>query len=173
MISPSTRRAVGVIAVVALGVGAAVAACHVTPQCPLADLLGRRPANVEPNVNPNGTGENPMSTASSHNQATGQVEHADAGDFGPKVLDSSVPVLVDFYADWCGPCQRLAPTLETLAQENPGARVVKVDVDRSPQLAMRYGVSAIPSLRVFKDGEVVAEHVGLASKGQLQAMLRQ
>ena len=114
-----------------------------------------------------------MSTAASANHVTGRVEHADAASFDAVVLKSPVPVLVDFYADWCGPCQRLAPALESLAKETPGAKVVKIDVDHSPELATRYGISAIPSLRVFKDGEVVAQHVGLASKSQLLALLGQ
>ena len=187
MISPSTKRAAAV-AVAVLVVGGGLVACKASPGCPLAALIGSRPAdpvarepapggqlppNIEPKVNTNLLGENPMSTAASHNQVTGRVEHADAGSFEQKVLNSPVPVLVDFYADWCGPCQRLAPTLEALAKENPGAKVVKVDVDRSPELAMRYGISAIPSLRVFNRGEVVAQHVGLASKGQLLSLLGQ
>ena len=187
MNSPSTRRAVGVIGVAVLAAGGGLLACKVSPGCPLADMFRNRaanpaareravadqvPPNIPPKPNTNETGKNAMSTATSANQHTGRVEHADTASFGQKVLKSPVPVLVDFYADWCGPCQRLAPTLEALAKETPGARVVKVDVDRSPELAMRYGVSAIPSLRVFKEGEMVAQHVGLASKGQLQALLR-
>jgi thioredoxin len=113
-------------------------------------------------------GEDAMSTTT---QAYGKVQHADGSNFDQLVLSSDAPVLVDFYADWCGPCQMIAPALEELARENPEARIVKVDVDQSPQLAARYGISSIPSLKVFKDGQVVGEHVGMANKARLKALL--
>jgi len=181
-------RAATAIAVAVIGVGGGLVACQLSPGCPLAMIAGREAPDLvaddfisgrqalpaaEPNPNTNDPGENAMSTASSNPQVTGQVEHADAGSFQQKVLQSSVPVLVDFYADWCGPCQRLTPLLEELARETGDARVVKVDVDRSPELAMQYGVSAIPALAVFKDGQVAARHVGLANKGQLKALLEE
>lgn len=100
------------------------------------------------------------------------VEHVNQRSFDEQVLHAEVPVLVDFYATWCGPCKRLAPTLEELAAESPGARVVKVDIDDNPELAARYGVSSVPSLLVFKDGHMTARQNGLASKSQLQAMLK-
>ncbi|MGO8753321.1 MAG: thioredoxin [Thermoguttaceae bacterium] len=93
--------------------------------------------------------------------------------FFTMVLKSNVPVLVDFYADWCGPCQRLAPVLEELARETPGAKIVKVNVDQSPSLASEYGVDSIPSLRVFRNGVVTNQLVGLASKSQLRSLLVQ
>jgi thioredoxin 1 len=100
-----------------------------------------------------------------------QVQHANDANFRNMVLKSEVPVLVDFYADWCGPCQRLAPLLEELAAETPGARIVKVNVDHSPALAAAYGVDSIPSLKVFKNGTITDQLVGLASKNQLRALL--
>jgi thioredoxin 1 len=103
--------------------------------------------------------------------AKSPVQHANDVTFRDLVLKSELPVLVDFYADWCGPCQRLAPLLEELAAEVPSARIVKVNVDSSPRLAMEYGISSIPSLKLFKNGQVLDEVVGLASKRELQAML--
>ena len=100
-----------------------------------------------------------------------QVQHANDTNFHTVVLKSDVPVLVDFYADWCGPCQRLAPILEELAAETPSARIVKVNVDNSPGLAAEYGVDSIPSLKVFKNGTVTDQLVGLASKNQLRTLL--
>ena len=98
------------------------------------------------------------------------VKATDAS-FDAMVQGASVPVVVDFYADWCGPCQRLAPVLEELAAETPGARIVKVNVDQSPSLATEYGVNSIPSLKVFKNGAVTDQLVGLVSKSQLQSLL--
>ena len=84
---------------------------------------------------------------------------------------AGVPVLVDFYATWCGPCKKLAPTLEEVAAETPQARVIKVDIDRSPGLAARYGVRSVPSLLVFRGGQVVANQTGVVSKSRLKAIL--
>jgi len=100
-----------------------------------------------------------------------RVEHVDQADFEQQVLRSPVPVLVDFYADWCGPCRAIAPVLEELARETPRARIVKVNVDDNPELAAQYRISAIPQLLVFANGEVVAQHLGLASKAELKALL--
>lgn len=113
-------------------------------------------------------GENQMLTATKQQS---KIHHADDTNFGQVVLKSDVPVLVDFYADWCGPCRMIAPVLEELARETPGAKIVKVNVDESPQLAARYGINSIPNLKVFQDGEVVGEHVGLAGKADLKKML--
>ena len=108
-----------------------------------------------------------MSTA----QAQRKIEHVSRTDFEQKVLKSTVPVLVDFYADWCRPCQMLAPVLEEVARETPHAKIVKVNVDENPELAAQYNVAAIPSLLVFKDGEVAAERTGVARKADLKEML--
>jgi thioredoxin 1 len=101
----------------------------------------------------------------------GEVEHADEANFERLVLNSDVPVLVDFYADWCGPCRMVAPVLEELARETSDARIVKVNVDHSPQLAARYDINSIPALKVFEDGTVTDQHVGLANKSRLKKML--
>jgi thioredoxin 1 len=99
------------------------------------------------------------------------VEHANEASFDQLVLNTDVPVLVDFYADWCGPCKMIAPVLEEVAREATDAKIVKVNVDENPQLAARYGISSIPSLLVFKDGEVADQHIGLANKAQLRSMI--
>jgi thioredoxin 1 len=132
----------GIAAVSLLGVGALGIACRFTPGCPLFPAPGSR-------LSPD----------------------ADEASFEREVLRSDVPVLVEFYADWCPTCQAMAPTLEKLAEEMPDAKIVRVNVDDSPQLAARYGIDSIPSLLVFKDGQVIAAHVGLASRDQLRALV--
>lgn len=101
----------------------------------------------------------------------GRVIKADSASFDELVLQSDVPVLVDFSATWCGPCKRLEPRLQELARETPGAKVVQVDIEESPEIAARYQVGPIPSLRVIRDGQVTASHVGLMSKDELQSLL--
>lgn len=103
--------------------------------------------------------------------ASRSLEHLNAGNFDENVLRSNAPVLVDFYADWCGPCQMLAPVLEEVAVEMPNARIVKVNVDENPELAKRYQISAIPQMLVFRDGKVAARHAGLAGKERVKELL--
>jgi thioredoxin 1 len=95
-----------------------------------------------------------------------------SNDFETKVIGSDVPVLVDFWAEWCGPCKAIGPSVEQLAAEYAGrAKVVKVDVDQESDLAMRYGVMSIPALLVFKGGKVVDQMVGAAPKAQIAALI--
>ena len=103
----------------------------------------------------------------------GKVEHIGTNDFAQQVLESDVPVLVDFYADWCGPCRKLVPTLDRIAHQTPNAKVVKVNIDDSPQIAKRYGVRSIPTVMVFKGGTPVARHTGLTDERSLLDMLAQ
>ncbi len=97
--------------------------------------------------------------------------HVTTDNFETEVLKSDVPVLVDFYADWCGPCKMLAPLLEQFAQEHPQVKVCKINVDDQADLAMDYDVRSIPTLVVFKDGKEANRSVGLISKSQLQNLI--
>ena len=93
-------------------------------------------------------------------------------NFDDEVLDADEPVLVDFWATWCGPCRQIAPIVEDLADEFEGrAKVGKVDVDENPQVAQQYGVRSIPTLLFFKDGEVQETLVGASGKQPLKEKL--
>ena len=92
--------------------------------------------------------------------------------FEQEVLKSNIPVLVDFYADWCGPCKMLSPTVDEVAQENDDVKVVKVNVDESQDTAIKYQVMSIPTLVVIKNGNEVNRSVGLIDKSEILNMIK-
>ena len=102
------------------------------------------------------------------------IKQINDADFNAEVIASSVPVLVDFWAEWCGPCKMIAPVLEQVAAElGPKIKIVKVNVDNNPQSPAQYGVRSIPNLILFKNGVVIGNKVGTMTKSQLLAFLNE
>ena len=92
--------------------------------------------------------------------------------FEEQVIKSSVPVVIDFWAEWCGPCKQLAPTVEDVANEMIGSiKVCKMDVDSNQDIAVQFGVRSIPTLLIFKNGEVASTQIGAISKQQLEEFI--
>lgn len=100
------------------------------------------------------------------------VIHLNKNNFDSQVLQSDVPVLVDFFATWCGPCKMIAPVLEEINKEAVGFKVFKVDVDENPELAQRYNIMSIPTLITFKNGKVYKKELGFKNKAALLNMLK-
>lgn len=97
------------------------------------------------------------------------VLHVSDADFNDKVLNASEPVLVDYWAEWCGPCKMIAPVLDEIAEEYKGRLVVaKLNIDENPETPQHYGVRGIPTLMLYKNGDVEATKVGALSKSQLK-----
>ncbi len=100
------------------------------------------------------------------------ITHVSDDAFDKHVLQSDVPVLLDFWAEWCGPCKAIAPVLEDLAKQYEGKlKVVKLDIDQNQQTPRTYGVRGIPTLMIFKNGKVEATQIGAVGKGQLVQMI--
>jgi thioredoxin 1 len=101
-----------------------------------------------------------------------ELSHITDGDFSEEVLESSQPVLIDFWAEWCQPCHMIAPHVQAIANEYEGVlRVVKMDIDENPMTPGQYGVMSIPTLMLFKDGEVVERLMGARPKDHILAKI--
>ena len=104
--------------------------------------------------------------------ASNKLTNVNEANFDEQVLKSELPVLVDFSAVWCGPCRQIAPLVEQLASEYEGrVKVMTVDIDESPAIAQRYGIRGVPSLYMFKGGQVIAQQVGAVPKASIAAII--
>lgn len=98
--------------------------------------------------------------------------HVTSGNYEEEILDSTKPVLIDFYADWCGPCQMMGPVVEEISNEVSDAKVCKLNIDEEMEIAQKYGVMSIPTFIVIKNGEVAARDMGAKPKSAVLAMLK-
>jgi thioredoxin 1 len=103
--------------------------------------------------------------------ASDKIIEVTGDNFESDVLKSGKPVLVDFWAEWCGPCRMVAPTLEQIAQENDGVQIAKVNVDQEQELAYRFQVSSIPTFILFKDGQVADRMMGAMPKAAFEKLI--
>ncbi len=104
--------------------------------------------------------------------SSSQIQHVTDDTFEPAVLKSDVPVLVDYWAEWCGPCKSIAPILDEVAKEYDGRlKIAKVNVDENRAVPAKFGIRGIPTLMIFKNGNLEATRVGALSKSQLTAFL--
>ncbi|MEM9366269.1 MAG: thioredoxin [Planctomycetota bacterium] len=103
--------------------------------------------------------------------ASDKVHEFSDDNFQSEVIDAGGPVLVDFWAPWCGPCRHIAPMIDELADENPSVKIGKVNIDDNPGVAQQWGITNIPTLLLFKDGEVSESFIGVRPKAALQDAL--
>ena len=100
-----------------------------------------------------------------------KVLHINKDNFHNEVLNSDKPVLLDFFASWCGPCKMVSPILDEIAKEREDIKVCKVDIDEQPELASRYRIMSVPTLMVLKNGSIVEQSIGARPKHQILAMV--
>ena len=100
-----------------------------------------------------------------------KVLHINKDNFHEEVMNSEKPVLLDFFASWCGPCKMVAPILDEIAEEREDIKVCKVDIDEQPELASRFRVMSVPTLMVMKEGKIVEQSIGARPKHQILAMV--
>ena len=100
-----------------------------------------------------------------------KVLHINKDNFHKEVLNSEKPVLLDFFASWCGPCRMVGPILDEIAEEREDIKVCKVDIDEQPELASRFRIMSVPTLMILKDGNIVDQSVGARPKHQILAMV--
>jgi thioredoxin 1 len=114
----------------------------------------------------------PLQAAPLAKETSMSTVKADKNTFKAEVLDAAEPVVVDFWAEWCGPCKMIAPSLEEISTEMAGkVKVAKVNIDENPEIAAQYGIRSIPTLMIFKGGEVADMKVGAAPKTALSAWI--
>ena len=100
------------------------------------------------------------------------VKNITDGSFESEVLQSDIPVLIDFWAEWCGPCKVLGPVIDEVSDELSDVKFTKLNIDENPETAPKYGIRGIPTVMIFKNGELAATHVGVMSKSELTSFIK-